>query len=149
MHPSLRESAEAFAALTLGNYPAQPAEQPLNLLPTYRGVVARLAAHPDVDMYLKPQHLPELSHAELGAVLQFYPEVWLEALAERDMELRAILVQTLMLAASPQNRQTLVGLEIIETMRRYALPLVLRDVQAQVELDRECARLDLKAVMSS
>lgn len=135
---------------SLRPYPAQPhrSEQPLNLQITYRGVIARLAAHRDAEMFQAPRHLPELSHAELGAVLTHYPEILAEAVAENDVGLRCAVVQSLTKSASPTHRYSLVGLEVIEAMRRYCLPLVLRDVQEQVEVNRECAWMDLQRATS-
>lgn len=108
---------------------------PLNLRLTYRGVLTRIAdAHPDGVHCVAD--LPELYHEELAAVIRHYPGAFIEALAEYDLELRELTADTLSDTSPFLNRYGLIGLHLVAALRRYVLPLVLRDVQVHLENER-------------
>jgi hypothetical protein len=112
----------------------------LNLQLTYRGLIQSLAERvPDA---ARVQDLPELSHDDLAAVVRHYPGIFLDALCEYDTELREFLPNALEQSGKPKDRYGLIGLYLVAALRKYALPLVLRDVQLRSEQVREADAIE-------
>lgn len=103
---------------------------------TYRGVVARIADAAPPSGFARTQDLPELSLEELAAIVRHYPGAFIEAMADYDLELRDLTADTLDDSTAPLDRYRLIGVHIVGALRLYVLPLVLRDVRAQCELNR-------------
>jgi len=122
--------------------PCIESEQPLDLRLTYRGLVQRLAEHPDAATFRVPKDLPELSLEELAAVVRHYPACFIEAMADYDLELRDLTADTLDVNARFIDRYRLIGVHIVGALRLYVLPLVLKDIQAQCELNREADSIE-------
>jgi hypothetical protein len=115
---------------------------PLNLRLTYRGVITRIADAAGPEGFSRVKDLPELSLEELAAVVRHYPATFIEAMADYDLELRDLTADTLDDNARPLDRYRLIGVHIVGALRLYVLPLVLRDVQAQCELNREADAIE-------
>lgn len=103
---------------------------------TYRGVLTRIADAAPAEGFQRVADLPELYHEELAAVIRHYPGAFIEALAEYDLELRELTADTLSETSPFLNRYGLIGLHLVAALRRYVLPLVLRDLQVHLENER-------------
>lgn len=103
----------------------------------YRDLLERIAEdHPNgIDSV---RDLPELSLEDLAATLKHYPAAFIEALADADPDLGSMVTDRLGdTTQKVTERYQHVGLVIIGSLRAYLKPLVARDVQAEIERQRE------------
>lgn len=120
--------------MTQHSQQARNAEQPLSLGLTYRGLITQIAQNVTQDGFRSVADLPELTLEQLGAILAHYPGALLESIVEFDPTCSRCTQDYLADARATENdRLALVGLVFVAALRKYVLPIVLRDVQIQVE----------------
>jgi hypothetical protein len=117
----------------------------LNLQVTYRELIQHLAERAPPEGFHRVIDLPELTHAALAAVVRHYPSIFLDAMCEYDRELRALVPEVLEHSGKPNDRCGLMGLHLVGALRRYALPLVLRDVQLRCEQLRAADAIEVSS----
>lgn len=111
-----------------------PSNQPPRFQLTYRGLVTQIARNVPDTGFTRPDDLPRLTLDQLAAVLTHYPAALLEAMVEFDptvtKNVRGFFAET---AKDEDTRLALVGTVFVCALEQYVKPLVLRDVQMQVE----------------
>ena len=149
----------AAAAVVQANTYADPMSSgPLPAEPTYlervRAAVTGTAAASYTDLIAgiidaRPEgcdsarDLPELAHEDLALVLRRYPTMALDAFAEADPDVGAMLAERLGdTGKTVSERYSHVGLCVVGCLRAYAKFLVLRDVQALHERNRQLDSLE-------
>jgi hypothetical protein len=119
------------------------ATAPLNLRLTYRGVIARIADAAPAEGFHSVRDLPELSLEDLAAVLQHYPAAFCDSIAESEPDLSALCIDRLGDSRKTvSDRYSHIGLCVVGFIRGYVRPLVLRDVQALLERQREADSIE-------
>lgn len=118
-------------------------ERRLNLGLTYRGLVVQIAQNVTPDGFRSVGDLPELTLEQLAAVLAHYPLVLAEAIYDFEPTCTKSVHGYLADVRKPENdRLGLVGLVFAVALRQYVLPIVLRDVQMQVQNDIVLDRIE-------
>lgn len=103
--------------------------------PNYRALLSRIAeSSPDATSV---RDLPELTLADLGLVLKHYPNAFIEALADEPAVAELCADRLGDTIQKVTERYSHVGLVIVGAIRCYLKPLVLRDVQLEIERQRE------------
>lgn len=110
--------------------------------PSYQDLLERLADLPHARDFTSARDLPELTLADLGTILTHAPLLFLEALADTDPDLAALCADRLDNIRKPSEVYAHVGLIIVGAIRAYVKPLVLRDVQALLERNREADAIE-------
>lgn len=79
----------------------------------------------------------DLTLADLGTILTHRPQLFVEALADTDPDLNALCADRLAAVKPPSQVYGHLGLILTGAIRSYVLPLVLKDVLALLERNRE------------
>jgi hypothetical protein len=112
----------------------------------YRGLVTHLAEQPNARDWTSSDDLPRLTFEQLGAVLQHYPAALIEALEQYEPTVTNNIRERLGLTQHAEDlRAALVGTVLICAIEQYVKPLVLRDVQTQIENNRIADALELQS----
>jgi hypothetical protein len=108
---------------------------------TYRGVLQRIAeARPNGLDTLAD--LPPLTLPELSAVLAQYPQSLFDALADSE-DISHQLTGALVRAGRPITQTyAIIGMTLVAAVRVYVMPIVLKDVQAFIERQREADSIE-------
>lgn len=108
--------------------------------PTYRDLLSTIAeSAPDATSVCD---LPDLSNQDLGTILKHNPLLFLEALADTDPDLAALCADRLDNIRKPSEVYAHIGLIVLGAIRAYVKPLLLRDVQALLERNREADSIE-------
>lgn len=135
VQPALREPAQSLGTGPLEPEPAQP------IAVAYRDLVATLAEQ--LPMADSIRDLPEHTHAQLATVLRQYPSALIDSLAEIEPDAATLIADRLAAAHDHLvNAYQHVGLCVVGIVRAYLKELVLRDMQAKVERNRELDALE-------
>jgi hypothetical protein len=87
--------------------------------------------------------LPELTLEDLAAVLKHYPTAFMESIAEADPDVSTFCADRLGdTAKKVTERYSHIGLLVVGFVRAYVRGIVLRDVQALIERNREADALE-------
>jgi len=82
--------------------------------------------------------LPELSLDDLAAALKHYPAAFVEAIADADPDLGAMITERLGdTTQKVTERYAKIGLVIVGSIRAYLKSIVARDAQQEIERQRE------------
>jgi hypothetical protein len=102
---------------------------------SYRDHIEELAEHPDADSWLRPRELPLPSLELLSAAMNHYPDALAEAVAS-DQNLRTLCARTLEQGVAVRARCYTVGMFVTGALSDYLRPILLRDIQQEVERQR-------------
>lgn len=118
-------------------------ETTINLRLTYSGLVAQLAENVPEHGYQTVRDLPELSLEDLAAALQHYPTAFADCVSETEPDLSKLCCERLGdTRKKVSERYAHVGLCVVGFIRAYLRPLVLRDVQLQIERNRDADAIE-------
>jgi hypothetical protein len=108
---------------------------------SYRDLLERIAeSTPDASSV---RDLPDLSLEDLAAALKHYPAAFIEALADGDPAVAELCSERLSDTTQKMTeRYSHVGLVIVGAIRCYLKPLILRDVQLEVERQRAAQAIE-------